>query len=101
MLREQARVAAIGFHRGDSAIKTGDDLLVLGVFQADQNMQTVLAQRLGQEFDLVTDLSRLARMVIKRHVLVLDGQLVPSRRQHAHRHGKAVYRDLLQIDVVV
>ncbi|MNG01629.1 hypothetical protein D3C84_846180 [compost metagenome] len=71
------------------------------IFQADQNVQAVLAQRLGQELHGIAHLGGLPGQVITRDVFVFQRQLDPIGSDHAHGHGEAVHRDLLQRGVLI
>ena len=77
----QPLITAIRLHPGNLAVKTGNDLRMLRVLQADQDMQAVFAQRCGQKLHRIAHPHRLARQVIARHILILHGQPHPLRRQ--------------------
>ncbi|MNI86807.1 hypothetical protein D3C73_1439340 [compost metagenome] len=69
---------------------------MLRIFQADQNVQAIFAQRFGQELHGIADLGRLTGQVVTSDVFVFQGQLDPVGRDHAHRHGEVVHRNFLQ-----
>ncbi|MCY1300381.1 hypothetical protein D9M70_499440 [compost metagenome] len=66
---------------------------------AHQDMQAALAQRPGQELQLVADAGKLVVEIEVRRQLVLQGQLHASGGKHPRAHREVRHRHLVQAGV--